>query len=182
MQVSAQREKVLIVDGYNVIRATSEYSRLIDEDDPRNRDVYHRARTRLIDDVAGFAHGEYDAYIVFDGGGNARSEGKSSTCGGVNIIFSSAGKEADAVIESLARNARAENRDVFVVTNDAAMQWTIFRENVTRMSARMFVGEMEDDVAGREDKPVRTMKNTLGDRIDPEVARKLSEWARGKQG
>ena len=62
-----QRRELLVVDGYNVIRATERYAHLIDEGDA---DPYLRAREALLADVAAFAQGSYDPVVVFDGAGN----------------------------------------------------------------------------------------------------------------
>ena len=55
---AGQRE-LLVVDGYNIIHATPRYEHLIFDhsDDPYSNDVYDRARTALIADVAAFAQG-----------------------------------------------------------------------------------------------------------------------------
>ena len=180
--MGSTRTKVLIVDGYNVIRKDPVYSSLIDEDDPAIIDVYARAREKLIDDVAGFAYGEFRAYIVFDAAGNVNSERTETVRGGVGVIFSPTGVEADSVIERLAREARADDRDVFVVTDDAATQWTVYSEGVTRMSVRMFSGEVNISADDWEEHSVPPSRSTLGARIDPEVAARLARFARGGNG
>jgi hypothetical protein len=54
--------RVLIVDGYNVIRSTPPYREIASQD-------LESARVALISDVAAYAAGEWDATVVFDGGG-----------------------------------------------------------------------------------------------------------------
>ena len=172
-------KRLMLVDGYNVIRATGRYSSMID-DDGSVSDVYMRAREALIGDVAYAAQGKYEACIVFDGGGNPHSDGKSYKTAGVQIVFSAYGQEADTVIEKLATQAREHDKEVLVVTSDAATQWTVVGDGVSRLSSRMFNEEIElmrDDLA--ED-AVNYSKNTLVSRLPADIAEKLRKMSRGE--
>lgn len=169
----------MIVDGYNVIRSSSRYSRLIDES-PQVNDVYYQAREALINDVASEALNNYDVTIVFDGGGNPYSEGKSYKTAGIDIRFSPYKQEADTVIEKLATEAREAGCEVLVVTSDAATQWTVVGEGVSRQSSRMFL----EDISSLRDSLAENAacydKTTLAKRIDPKIAEKLKRMARGE--
>ena len=101
---TASRPKLLIVDGYNVLRSGSRYRNAPDED--YTDDTFNAAREMLINDVVNYAGGDYKAVIVFDGAKNAFSNGEAETVGGVRIVFSPAGQSADKVIEKLAHDAR----------------------------------------------------------------------------
>ena len=70
--VHSNKPELLVVDGYNVIHCTPRYEKLVYDhsDDPYSSDVHDMARTALINDVAAFAQGRYEAVIVFDGAGN----------------------------------------------------------------------------------------------------------------
>ena len=70
-----QRKKMLIVDGYNVLRSGYRY-RAVNEEDYTD-DFFNKARETLINDVVNFAGREYKAVIVFDGAKNQFSEGAS---------------------------------------------------------------------------------------------------------
>lgn len=163
---------VLLVDGYNVIGASPIYSHLREVD-------MDAARAALISDVAAFAQRTWRATVVFDGAGNPASEGRPDRVAGIDVVFSPAGVEADAVIESLARAAREREDTVLVVTSDAATQWTVMGGGVERMSSAAFSEELG---AARESweasNPSGPRKATLGERIDPAVADRLSRWAR----
>lgn len=139
------RKRILVVDGYNVIRESPRYRRLIDEDlrDPVLHDVYVRAREALLADVAAFAQGHYAATVVFDGFGNPDPERPPMRTAGVNVVFSPSGVEADAVIERLVAQERDAGREVTVITSDAGVQSTVFCQGVTRLSSRMFNLEAE---------------------------------------
>ena len=74
-------KRVLIVDGYNVIRLTPPYRELAGID-------LESARAALVSDVAAYAAGEWDATVVFDGANNPHSTGEPHNVAGVRIVFS----------------------------------------------------------------------------------------------
>jgi len=167
--------KVLLVDGYNVIRLTPPYRELADAD-------LDSARVALISDVAAFACGEWDATIVFDGGNNKLSTGEPHNTSGITVVFSRFGTEADAVVESLARAARERGEHVEVVTSDAQTQWAVFGRGVARRSSSEFAGELRTQEAEwREHTPCGNTRGTVERRIDPDVAERLGRWARGEE-
>jgi predicted RNA-binding protein with PIN domain len=173
--------KVLLVDGYNVLRSNGTYSHLTEETPDHTHDAFNLARQTLVTDVATFAGREYEATVVFDGGGNPLSTGQPREVAGIRVIFSAAGVSADSVIEELARDAVARGREVLVVTSDAATQWTVLGKKVTRMSAAGFADEMG---AVRRELTEATEreagKRTLADRLDPRTRKALEGLVRGE--
>lgn len=171
--MARQRRKLLIVDGYNVLRSGSRYRTIAGPD--YTDDAFNRARETLINDVVNYAGREWRAIIVFDGGKNKFSTGEGETIGGVRIMFSPAGSSADKVIEKLAHDARERMVETLVVTSDATIQDTVFGFGVDRMSANGFSHEMgiyyED--ARLDDTPKIAQKNTVAGRIDAETLAKL---------
>lgn len=165
--------RTLIVDGYNVIRLTPPYSALAEHD-------LDAARAALVSDVGAFAHGEWEATVVFDGHSNPQSQGLPHDVGGVTVVFSRFGIDADAVIESLARAVRERGGEATVVTSDAQTQWTVLGGNVGRMSSAEFSDELR---AGSrewaEHAPSGDMKQRLENRVDAETRERLWRWARG---
>lgn len=177
------RRRVLVVDGYNVIREGRAYRGLVDDDlrDPLLHDVYVRARSALIADVAAFAQNAYEeASIVFDGFGNPDPERPPLRTAGVNVVFSPSGVEADAVIERMVAEEREAGSEVTVITSDAGVQSTVFGEGVTRLSSRMFDNEAhamnesiaEMRVAPHTGGPIRA---TVADRVPPDVRLRLKQ-------
>ncbi len=168
-----KRNKLLIVDGYNVLRSGKRYRRNTDPD--YTDDPYNAARERLLTDVVNFAGHEYKAIIVFDGAYNEFSTGEAQTIGGVRIIFSPAGQSADKVIEKLAHDARERNVETLVVTSDATIQDTVFGQGVDRMSADGFSHEVAQyyDEVKLDESPQVARKNTIADRIDSATLAKL---------
>ncbi len=167
------RRKLLIVDGYNVLRSGSRYRGFVDPD--YTDDSFNRAREALMEDVVVFAGSAYEAIIVFDGAGNAFSTGEAQKVGGVSIMFSPAGSSADKVIEKLARDARERAVETLVVTSDATIQDTVFGGGVNRMSADGFSHEIEAyyEEARLDDSPKVAHKNTVSGRIDEQTLAKL---------
>lgn len=171
------QKELLVVDGYNVIHADPRYERLIFDrsDDPYSRDVYDAARTSLIADVAAFAQGRYEPVVVFDGAGNVNPDRPNLPQAGVRIEFSPTGVSADTVIQRLCTDAREHGRACSVVTSDGTIQATVMGKGVTRISARMFAGEVKQvdaDVAEAEAAP--DIKLTLGSRLGGDSLSKLA--------
>ena len=173
--MARQRKKMLIVDGYNVLRSGYRYRAASEED--YTDDFFNKARDTLINDVVNFAGREYKAVIVFDGAKNQYSEGRPETVGGVQIIFSPAGQSADKVIEKLAHDARERMVEALVVTSDATIQDTVFGGGIDRVSADGFsheVGEYYEGVR-LDEHPEVARKNTIAERISPAALAKLKQ-------
>ncbi len=171
--MAKQRKKLLIVDGYNVLRSGSRY-RLSSSPDYTD-DAFNTAREKLINDVVNYAGALWSAIVVFDGARNEFSTGNVQTVGGVRIMFSPAGQSADKVIEKLAHDARARKVETLVVTSDATVQDTVFGFGVDRMSADGFSHEMNLHYSEERlsENPRVARKNTVAERIDPVVLAKL---------
>lgn len=171
--MAKQRKKLLLVDGYNVLRSGSRYRRIADPD--YTDDAFNAAREALINDVISYAGRDWSAIIVFDGARNEFSTGKAETVGGVRIMFSPAGQSADKVIEKLAHDARERHVETLVVTSDATIQDTVFGFGIDRMSADGFSRElgMHDEDARLDDTPKVARKNTVAERIPAETLAKL---------
>lgn len=166
--------RTLIVDGYNVIRQTPPYRDLAEDD----LDV---ARAALVSDVAAFADREWHATVVFDGHLNPHSTGAEHAVNGVTVVFSRYGREADSVIEALAREARERGEETVVVTSDAQTQWAVLGGSVARMSSGEFAGELRaGDAEWREHAPAGSTRGLLEERIDAETRERLARWARGE--
>ena len=169
------RRRILIVDGYNVLRSGSRYKNISLTMPDYDHDWFNRAREMLINDVVSYAGREWRATIVFDGGGNTESTGEAERVGGVRIVFSPAGSSADKVIEKLAYEGRERDYEVMVVTSDASIQDTVFGLGVDRMSAEGFSLELDRyyDEVRLDETPKVSTKRTVADRIDSETLEKL---------
>ena len=178
--MAGKRRKILIVDGYNVLRSGSRYRQITDPD--YTDDAFNRAREALINDVISYVGRERSAVIVFDGARNRFSTGDPEMIGGVRIIFSPAGQSADKVIERLAHDARERSIEALVVTSDASIQDTVFGGGVDRMSANDFCREIATlyEEGEQDARPRIARKSTVSDRIDPDVRAKLEALRDGR--
>lgn len=168
------RRPVLIVDGYNVIGSEPSYAT------SALRDL-ESARAMLVRDAASFAAGAWRCTVVFDGAGNPTSDGVPHGVAGVTVVFSPHGRSADTVVEGLAARARERGEEVTVVTSDAATQFAVMREGVSRMSSREFAGVMAEEASEKGGRAVSGgRRGPVEDRIDPVVRERLREWARGR--
>ncbi len=173
-----RRRELLVVDGYNVIRATERYAHLIDEGDT---DPYLRAREALLADVAAFAQGSYDPVVVFDGAGNLSPDRPNLASGSVRVVFSHTGQDADEVIEQLAVEARHQGRDTTVATSDRTVRATIGGVPVKSLSSSLIAHEFElvdrDIATAVADRA--NYHTTLGERLSDEMRAKLELLRRG---
>ena len=169
------RKKLLIVDGYNVLRSGSRYAHMREKADFTD-DVLNKSREMLIDDVIAYMGRDYsEGIVVFDGGGNEFNSGEEQRVGCVRVMFSPAGSNADTVIEKLAFDARQRGWEVMVVTSDAGVQDTVFGDGVDRMSSNGFSLEVEQlrEELRQEKHPQTARKATVADRIDAATLEKL---------
>ena len=180
--MAKQRKRLLIVDGYNVLRSGSRYRWQPRADEDYTDDFFNTARERLINDVVNFAGRDMGAVIVFDAGDNELSQGSRTKVGGVDVVFSPAGQSADKVIEKLAHDARERMIETHVVTSDATIQDTVFGGGVDRMSADGFSHEVGEyyQSARLDETPKVAEKRTLADRISPEALAKLRALRDGR--
>ena len=180
---SERRLPLMLVDGYNVIGATEAYTSLVDEHagagaladvahlsrDPYGHDPFDAARRALMNDVATYAQGRYDAMVVFDASYNLSDVRPSFSQGGVRMVFSRIGESADTVIERYAVRAREQGREVLLVTSDNAIRASVGGIPITTVSSQLLVRDIqvtnsEVEVAHAE----RThMHMTMEDRLDP---------------
>ena len=166
---------MLIVDGFNVLRSGRRYKDIVGPNPDWDHDAFNRAREALINDIASYSGSEWDATVVFDGGGNVESTGESLKVGGVRVVFSPAGFSADTVVEKLAHEGRAASIEVMVVSSDASIQDTVFGLGVDRMSAEGFSREIDRyyEEARLDEMPKVSEKRTLEGRIDPATVERL---------
>jgi predicted RNA-binding protein with PIN domain len=164
--------RALIIDGYNILRSAPRYAADAESD-------LDAARDRLVADLGARVAEGQDVTVVFDGAGNPHSDGQPTRSGGVTIIFSPTGTDADTVIEGLAASARDSGHETEVVTSDVATRWTSLGGAVIVTRASTFARELEADEAawragGAEASAGRA---TVSDRLDDAVRTRLDGMA-----
>jgi predicted RNA-binding protein with PIN domain len=162
----------LIIDGYNLLRGSRRYA----ADTERDLDA---ACERLIADLGARAAEGQKVTLVFDGGGNRFSEGVPRSVGGVTVIYSAAGTDADSVIEALAATARDAGEETEIVTSDAATRWSSLGGPVIVTRASSFALELADDDTewrAESDRQSRS-RGTVSDRLERDVRARLDALA-----
>lgn len=174
------RKRLVIVDGYNVLRSGSRYRDIGIPD--YTDDYFNVARERLLKDVIEFAGRKMEAVIAYDAAGRVGVSSRTETYGKVKVVFSSRGQSADSLIEKLAYDAAKRGIETLVVTSDATIQDTVFGGGVDRMSAEGFCLELESEAVFRKEDREQSVsrKRTVADRIPADTLEKLRALRDGK--
>lgn len=102
----------IIIDGYNLIRQSTDLSRL-------DRNDLQAGREALIDLLAGYKKIKaHKITVVFDGTNAPGFSLRRNWTRGIAVIFSRQGETADSVIKKMAAN---ENEGALVVSSDRAV-------------------------------------------------------------
>lgn len=168
-------EGTLIVDGYNVLNAWPELSKLRDES-------LEHARDKLLDIVAGYsAFKGYEATVVYDAHLSA-NEPVVEQCGGVTVVYTAEGQTADSYIEKLVYGLVRQHKTVYVVTSDWAEQMAILGSGAYRISAREMHRDWQASCKQQRkdytENPLAYQRNEVGNRVSAEVLKKLDELRR----
>lgn len=154
------KEKILLVDGYNMIAFWQETRSLF------KKGQLDQARTLLLRQLNNYANFENIQVIcVFDAqyvpGVRQRYDHYK-----VEVIFTQEDETADAYIERLAATLNTRANLVEVATSDLNEQWTVFSQGALRVPAR----ELEERVA-----VVKSNLDKLSGQIDLMTPR-LTPW------
>lgn len=162
----------LIIDGYNLLLGAPRFAADVERD-------LDSARDRLIADLGARAVEGQEVTVVFDGAGNPFSDGEPRLVGGVTVIYSPAGTDADSVIESLAAIAREAGQETEIVTSDVATRWTSVGGRVIVTRAATFAEELADDDAAWRAEGHEAVRGraTVSDRLGDEVRARLDRMA-----
>ena len=174
------KKRVLIIDGYNVIRNNKRYLGLGCDFD--GKETWNKAREALINDASVMSADDFNRIVVvFDGAGNSFSDGKPTNKAGVEVIFSPSGTDADSVIEKLALDIRKNGGQALVVSSDYNIQKTVFGGGITRMSASAFASESEEnDIERKEHMRNVINKTTIASRLDDKTINQLEALIQNK--
>lgn len=156
----------LLVDGYNIIFAWDELSKLAEES-------LEAAKTSLINQLCNYQGTKkmnlilvFDAYKVEGGQGSVIKEG------GIYIVHTREAETADQYIERTTHELK-RNYNVTVATSDGLEQVIIMSQGALRMSARDLYREVSANNNAIEQKinDIKPVKNNmLIDNLDSEAA------------
>lgn len=123
------RPQYLIVDGYNILHAWEETSKLASED-------LQAARRKLCDMLSSFAgFKNCRLVVVFDGYNVKGNPGEKENFSGIEVVYTKENETADAYIEALVAKI-GTNYNLRVATSDGLVQLSSLRSGALRISAR----------------------------------------------
>jgi uncharacterized protein len=165
---------ILIVDGYNVIGASSKWNSLKEDDLAAVRD-------ELIAKLANYqGYKGMRVIVVFDAHLVPGVENKV-TQNRVEVVYTKENETADECIEKLASSFKQLRSQVYVATSDFTEQWAIFGQGALRMSARELLQEFEviekHINKALEQKSRRKQKSNI--QLSSEIAEIFEKWRRG---
>ncbi len=135
VKLKPKMDEYLLIDGYNIIFASSELSRLANES-------LEDARDKLIARVVNYqAVRKTNVILVFDAykvPGNFR---EVETVHGISVVYTKEAETADAYIEKTAREL-TKNYRVKVATSDGHEQIIIFGSGAIRVTAKEFLEDI----------------------------------------
>lgn len=165
---------VLIVDGYNIIGASEQLSKLKLQD-------MELARHRLIELLSEYkAFVGYRIIIVFDALYVKGTESRY-TVNNIEVIYTQEDETADECIERLVKKVKNIKNKVYVATSDYLEQRTILSRGALRISARELLVDMKnmevsiDAHLKRQKNKQRSVKLS----IEKDVLEKLEKLRRG---
>ena len=166
----------LLVDGYNIIFAWEELSRMAG----RNVEV---ARGILADILSNYkAFHSFELILVYDAYKVRGNPGEVIRYGNIDIIYTKEAETADQYIEKTAHSLQRKAR-VTVATSDALEQVIILGAGASRMSAKDLYEDVER--TGRRIREIcesqEQAKNYLFDNLPPELALTLEEVRLGRK-
>jgi len=119
-----------------------------------------RARRRLLDELAGFAHAaRLRIEVVFDGAPEEHFPDGASYRGAVRVYYAARGSNADERIKAIVEASR-ERRTLHVVTSDRALAQYVRRCGAQVTRAGDFRRRMDETLARMENAPRQATEGT----------------------
>lgn len=170
-------ERVLIVDGYNVLNARRHLGGGEHLADARDALIHE------LQDYAGFSGQRI--VLVFDAWQSDRTRRTVEERGQVQVVFTQKGETADHYIERLcdgyAEDMEYRRVEVRVATSDALEQTIILGRGATRLSARELLLEMRQVRSGGTDSASGPVKrSTVGDRLPAHIVQQMRDMVRDR--
>ena len=190
-----KKQKIIIIDGYNVLRNNAKYAAVAGEA-PNFKDwtsdAWNAAREALLNDVCQLVDKNTRALIVYDAACRVSDQSTPDAIlnpvSNIQVIFTNKRESADSRIQKLVYMYRQKGQEVEVVTSDLAIQDATMNEGVVRTSTRAFatnVSEISAETPPNADINIPTSKDEasasssspstgkLENCVDPETAEKL---------
>ncbi len=170
------KKTYLLVDGYNIIFAWDELSKIAKES-------IDEARDRLVHIMSNYQGvKKYDIIVVFDAYNVTGGQGSVLNIGNIKVVYTKEAETADNYIERTAGKLKADS-NVLVATSDGLEQIIIMSKGAVRVSASDLltdVGIVNKEIKQRINKTVPVKDNLFMDRIDEKSREILEKMRRGQ--
>ena len=170
-------ERVVIVDGYNVLNARRHIDGTSALADARD------ALIAQLQDYAGFSG--QTVILVFDAWQGDRRSRSVEEHGNVRVVFTQKGETADHYIERLcdeyADRIEYRQAEVRVATSDALEQTIVLGRGAVRMSSRELLLEMQQvrsTGVTRTQQTATLKRSTVGDRLPADLVERMRAMVR----
>ncbi|UJF33664.1 NYN domain-containing protein [Paenibacillus hexagrammi] len=169
-------EEFLIVDGYNIIGAWPELSKLKDTD-------LEGARDKLIHMLSEYqSFSGMKVYLVFDAY-MVPGLGKKYVQSKLSVLYTKEKETADELIERLVTNLMGRRKQIHVATSDMIEQHVIFGKGALRLPAGELwvkINQSRKEVRARIQPEKSSKKNPFDDKIKGDVRDIFERWRRGQ--
>lgn len=169
-------EQYLIVDGYNIIGAWPELSKLKDTD-------LEGARDKLIHMLAEYqSFSGMKVYLVFDAY-MVPGLGKSYVHSKLVVLYTKEKETADERIERLVTNLMGRRKEIFVATSDMIEQHVIFGKGALRLPAKELLTKIKlssKEVREQIKTEHTTRRNPFEGSLNEDQKAKLERMRRGE--
>jgi predicted RNA-binding protein with PIN domain len=173
----------MLVDGYNVVGTWHDLKRA------RDHDGMEEARRLLIEALANYsAYHDFDTRLVFDAHFQDGSSKRDVITSNLAVHYTDFGQTADTFIEktcaAFRHDIRKFHQRLIVATSDRAQELTVKGYGAEWMSSEQLGIEVDRALIKVRSKKKPATKNPrrfLGNLIDPDAHKKLSEMRRGKK-
>ncbi|WP_099223723.1 NYN domain-containing protein [Listeria costaricensis] len=169
-------QHIFLVDGYNVIGAWPELSRLKDYD-------LEAARNTLVEWMAEYqSYTGYRVVVVFDAQ-YVRSSQRKMIQHKVEVVYTKEDETADEYIERKAIEWKNAKTQIIVATSDYTEQWAIFGQGALRLSSRELLFELQEMTKSTSRKIQRIQEKMPKSKLnlDSETLKQLEMWRRGQK-
>lgn len=178
--MAAAKEKLLIVDGYNVLGAWPALAKGRPLADARDDLI------RRLHDYAGYTGQK--VILVFDAWQSERLARTEEDHGLLTVVFTSKGEMADHYIERLcdehARRVEMGRLELRVATSDGVEQTIVMGRGAVRLSSRELIREINESksTGAVYAKPAfKSARSTIMERVPEEVRIQLEKLRRGEK-
>ena len=174
----APKERLLVVDGYNVLGAWPQLTQGKSLDEARDA-LIHR-----LHDYAGYSGQKI--VVVFDAWQSDRRMRTVEKQGALTVVFTQRAETADHYIERLCDEAapkvNAGRMELRVATSDGVEQTVVMGRGAVRLSSRELMYEMNQARASANVAAPKTMaaRSTIMDSLPEQVRDRLEKMRRGE--